>query len=102
MCCSKEAAPGGTRKLVGLLGIRAFCPLYPRRRNEVTAIYGSNGHDIDGLYYASDRSAPPPYPHTPEQAQRSLARTLSWDNGSYHVWSISLAPWLDAHRPKQS
>jgi Tol biopolymer transport system component len=49
------------------------------------------------LYYTSDRSSPQSYPRSPEQAQQQLARSLSWDNGGYHVWSISLAPWLDAH-----
>jgi hypothetical protein len=53
------------------------------------------------LYYTSDRSVYPSFPRTPEQAQQQLARTQSWDNGGYHVWSISLAPWLDAHAPKQ-
>jgi hypothetical protein len=22
----------------------------------------------------------------------------AWDNGNNHIWSVSLAPWLDAHR----
>ncbi|WP_225737376.1 hypothetical protein [Dyella acidiphila] len=49
------------------------------------------------LYYTSDRSAPAPYPRTPAQARQQLAQAMSWDNGGYHVWSVSLAPWLDAH-----
>jgi hypothetical protein len=53
------------------------------------------------LYYTSDRSMPRSYPRSPAQAQEELVRTLSWDNGGYHVWSISLAPWLDTPHPKQ-
>lgn len=53
------------------------------------------------LYYTSDRGVPSSYPRTPQQAQQQLARMLSWDNGGYHVWSISLTPWLDAHNSKQ-
>lgn len=51
------------------------------------------------LYYTSDRSLPQSYPRSPAQAQEALVRALSWDNGGYHVWSTSLAPWLDAHHP---
>jgi Tol biopolymer transport system component len=49
------------------------------------------------LYYTSDRGAPRSYPRTPAQAQQQLEQALSWDNGGYHIWSISLSPWLDAH-----
>ena len=27
-----------------------------------------------------------------------LERMRTWDNGNNHIWSVSLAPWLDAHR----
>jgi Tol biopolymer transport system component len=53
------------------------------------------------LYYTSDRGIRQSYPRTPAQAQQQLARSLSWDNGGYHIWSVSLAPWLDTHRSKQ-
>jgi hypothetical protein len=54
------------------------------------------------LYYASDRTTQVTYPLTPKQAKARLARMESWDNGNDNIWSVSLAPWLDAHRTAQS
>jgi hypothetical protein len=53
------------------------------------------------LYYTSDRTIEVTYPLTPEQAKARLARMESWDNGNDNIWSVSLAPWLDAHRSAQ-
>jgi len=50
------------------------------------------------LYFSSTRSVPVHYPRTHEQALQDIARMQSWDNGSDNLWSVSLAPWLDAHR----
>jgi hypothetical protein len=50
------------------------------------------------LYYTSDRTTEVTYPRTIEQAKAQLARMESWDNGNDNIWSVSLAPWLDAHR----
>jgi hypothetical protein len=56
------------------------------------------GPDRRTLYYTSDRTQDPSFPLTPDQAQAQLARMESWDNGADNIWSVSLAPWLDAHR----
>lgn len=56
------------------------------------------GADGRTLYYTSDRTTEVTYPLTPEQAQAQLERMESWDNGADNIWSVSLAPWLDAHR----
>jgi len=37
------------------------------------------------------------YPRTAAQGQRDIARMAAWDNGLDNLWSIPLAPWLDAH-----
>ncbi|HGM5877135.1 TPA: hypothetical protein ACKP4S_001629, partial [Stenotrophomonas maltophilia] len=41
---------GGFRRLVRRLGITLFRACYPQRRDEVDAIFGANGHDIDGRH----------------------------------------------------
>jgi hypothetical protein len=41
---------GFARKQFRALGIRAFRLIYSGRRNEIAAIFGSNGHDIDGTH----------------------------------------------------
>lgn len=55
------------------------------------------GPDRRTLYYTSDRTTDVTYPRTPEEAKAQLARMESWDNGGDNIWSVSLAPWLDAH-----
>ena len=41
---------GFARKQFRALGIRAFRLVYSGRHNEIAAIFGSNGHDIDGTH----------------------------------------------------
>ncbi|WP_129649449.1 TolB family protein [Peristeroidobacter agariperforans] len=50
------------------------------------------------LYFSSERVLPITFPRTQSQASADLARMQSWDNGNYNIWSLSLAPWLDARR----
>ncbi|HEX8779440.1 MAG TPA: hypothetical protein VF738_15100 [Rhodanobacter sp.] len=44
------------------------------------------GPDHRTLYFYSDRRA------------AGAAADASWSNGHDHIWQVSLAPWLDAHR----
>ncbi|GGY30748.1 hypothetical protein GCM10008098_25390 [Rhodanobacter panaciterrae] len=46
------------------------------------------GADHRTLYFYSDRRLPPSDPDA----------TATWNNGADHIWQVSLAPWLDAHR----
>jgi Tol biopolymer transport system component len=71
------------------------------------AVNGRGGHDSnearlgpDGrtLYFASDRVLPAHFPRSRAQAEDDIARAAAWNNGSQNVWSVSLAPWLDARR----
>ena len=55
------------------------------------------GPDGRTLYFSSDRTLPPRFPRTPAQAAADQARIDAWDNGNLNIWTISLAPWLDAH-----
>jgi hypothetical protein len=41
---------GFARTLFRSLGIGLFSTLYPNRSNEISEIFGSNGHDIDGTH----------------------------------------------------
>ncbi|SFX03736.1 hypothetical protein SAMN03159327_0414 [Pseudomonas sp. NFPP16] len=41
---------GFFRILSRWLGIRLFCLCYPRRKQELEDIFGSNGHDVDGTH----------------------------------------------------
>jgi hypothetical protein len=53
--------------------------------------WGSHlGPDHRTLYFTSDHAFGVTDPHSPEQAQG--------EKSSNHIWSISLAPWLDAKR----
>lgn len=56
------------------------------------------GPDGTTLYFTGSYATRADWPRTRVQAERDLARTRAWDNGTSHVFSISLAPWLDAHR----
>jgi len=56
------------------------------------------GADHRTLYFTSDRRTPVKLPRTRAQALRDLARITAWDNGTQNIWSVSLAPWLDARR----
>jgi hypothetical protein len=59
---------------------------------------------VDGrtLYFATDRTAPMALPHSRAAAERALADMQGWNNGTGNVWSVSLAPWLDAVRAGQA
>jgi hypothetical protein len=54
------------------------------------------GPDHRTLYFSSERTAPVSFPRARKQAEADLARIGAWDNGSQNIWSVSLAPWLDA------
>lgn len=56
------------------------------------------GPDRRTLYFSSERTLPVKFPRERAQAAADQARLLAWDNGNYNIWSVSLAPWLDAHR----
>ena len=56
------------------------------------------GPDFRTLYFSTDRTQPVALPRTRAQAETDLVRIQSWDNGNQNIWSISLAPWLDARR----
>jgi hypothetical protein len=58
------------------------------------------GPDRRTLYFSTDRVQPVKLPRTRAQAEADLARIESWDNGNQNIWSISLAPWLDAPRDR--
>lgn len=61
--------------------------------------WGSHlGPDGRTLYFTSNHALDVHYPRSPAQAQADLARMRAWDNGTNHIWSVSLTPWLDAHR----
>lgn len=60
--------------------------------------WGSHlGPDHRTLYFSSTRAVPVRYPRSDAQGQQDLARMAAWDNGLENLWSIPLAPWLDAH-----
>ncbi|HWX65896.1 MAG TPA: hypothetical protein VNZ27_05635 [Rhodanobacter sp.] len=60
--------------------------------------WGSHlGPDARTLYFTSNDAMKVVYPRSPAQASKDLARMRAWDNGSNHIWSVPLAPWLDAH-----
>jgi Tol biopolymer transport system component len=71
------------------------------------AVNGPGGNDSnearlgpDGrtLFFATDRTLPLAFPRSRAQAQADQARIAAWDNGNQNIWSVSLAPWLDAPR----
>lgn len=63
--------------------------------------WGSHlGPDHRTLYFSSTRPIKVAYPRTRAQAERDIARMQAWDNGNDNIWSVSLAPWLDAQRAK--
>lgn len=60
--------------------------------------WGSHlGPDGRTLYFTSNYTAKVDYPRSSTQAPMDLERMRAWDNGNNHIWSMSLAPWLDAH-----
>jgi len=63
--------------------------------------WGSHlGPDGRTLYFTSNYTAKVGYPRSPAQARADLARMRAWDNGNNHIWRLSLAPWLAAHRTR--
>jgi hypothetical protein len=58
-------------------------------------------HDLQTLYFSSDRWIPVHYPRTPAQAQADLQRIESWDNSNTNAWFVQLAPLLEAARANQ-
>ena len=60
--------------------------------------WGSHlGPDGRTLYFTSNYATKVDYPRSSMQARTDLERMRAWDNGNNHIWSVSLAPWLDAH-----
>jgi Tol biopolymer transport system component len=60
--------------------------------------WGSHlGPDHRTLYFSSTRGVPVHYPRSEAQGHRDVARMDAWDNGLDNLWSISLAPWIEAH-----
>lgn len=58
------------------------------------------GADRRTLYFSTDRTQTIKLPRTRAQAEADLERIQSWDNGNQNIWSVSLAPWLDAPRQR--
>lgn len=56
------------------------------------------GPDGTTLYFTGSHTTKATWPRTRAEAERDLARARAWDNGVDHIYGISLAPWLDAHR----
>jgi hypothetical protein len=56
------------------------------------------GPDGRTVYFDSTASFEAAFPRTREQTERDLQRARLWDNGNSHLWSFSLAPWLEARR----
>jgi Tol biopolymer transport system component len=56
------------------------------------------GPDGTTLYFTGSHTTPVDWPRSRADAERDLARAREWDNGVDHVYSVSLEPWLDAHR----
>ena len=59
------------------------------------------GPDQRTLYFASDRNLPMHLPHDHAEAEQAVKDMQGWNNGNANVWSMSLAPWLDAARAKR-
>ncbi|MES2403810.1 MAG: hypothetical protein V4567_05655 [Pseudomonadota bacterium] len=50
------------------------------------------------LYFTGSHATQASWPRSRADAERDLARAREWDNGVDHIYSISLKPWLQAHR----
>ncbi|KRE92500.1 hypothetical protein ASG87_00880 [Frateuria sp. Soil773] len=80
-------------------GSRWGAPIDLGDRVNIGNPWGSHlGPDHRTLYFSSVRGVKVSYPRTPAQAGQDIARMQAWDNGNDNLWSVSLAPWLDAHR----
>ena len=61
--------------------------------------WGSHlGPDGTTLYFTGSHTTPASWPRSRAVAERDLARARQWDNGVDHIYSVSLEPWLEAHR----
>jgi len=56
------------------------------------------GPDGATLYFTGSHATQASWPRSRADAERDLARAREWDNGVDHIYSISLMPWLEAHR----
>ena len=56
------------------------------------------GPDGATLYFTGSYATQASWPRSRADAERDLARAREWDNGVDHIYSISLMPWLEAHR----
>ena len=54
------------------------------------------GADGRTIYVDSTATFEAAYPRTRARTQQDLERARLWDNGNSHLWSFSLASWLDA------
>ena len=62
------------------------------------APWGSHlGPDHRTLFFSSPGGVAVHYPRSAAQGQQDLARMAAWDNGLDNLWSVPLAPWLEAH-----
>jgi Tol biopolymer transport system component len=55
------------------------------------------GPDGTTLYFTGNHATVAKWPRSHAQAERDLAKTRAWDNGTSHIYSVSLKPWLSAH-----
>jgi hypothetical protein len=54
------------------------------------------GPDGRTVYVDSGATFTAAFPRTRARTREDLERARLWDNGNSHLWSFSLAPWLDA------
>lgn len=54
------------------------------------------GPDDVTLYFASDRPVPVSLPKDRAEAEQDVKDMQGWNNGNANVWSLSLAPWIQA------
>lgn len=54
--------------------------------------------DLRTVYFNSGRTVPVHYSRTRAEAAEDFKRLNLWDNSNSNAWSISIAPWLDAHK----
>ena len=54
------------------------------------------GPDDVTLYFASDRPVPMNLPKDRAEAEQQVKDMQGWNNGNANVWSLSLAPWIQA------
>ena len=57
--------------------------------------------DAKTLYFSSERTVPTSFPMTRDETIKAMQRMQSWDTGNYNIFSVSLAPWLQARGDEQ-